>query len=318
MRPWGVRRARHAPPQPASRPPRPRLSRLAPATPPPQPPRARHAPSRPPRPLAPVTPPPQPPRARLSRLSPATPPPAARSLAGPRFRPAPHLGSRTHVLPRFEPPAGPAIVARGRPARRRPDRRLRHARECDHRARPLAAPRRSSSLEHVPARPRRHPRAPSAPCAPARSGAARARRDGPRAGPSLPHAPHGAFATPQRTSLNALTGLGGRHRSDPGRPVGSGPLRCPPTACVVATSAGSRPTGHGGITRRSPRGARHRDLTRRSPRGARRRNVMRRSPRGARRRNVMRRPTPSATPRTRRRASPYTPRRGRRSCRSSP
>ena len=126
---------------------------------------------------------------------------AASSLAAPRFRPTPGLGSRTHVLPCLEPPAGPALVARDRPARRRPGRRLRHARELHQRPRPLVRRLGCGLREREPARSRRHPRAPSAPRAPERTGAARARRDGPRADPSLRHAPPGASAAPQRASF---------------------------------------------------------------------------------------------------------------------
>jgi hypothetical protein len=177
--------------------------------------------------MAPDAGPLAPPHARAAAWRPGRTPAAARSLAPPHFRPTPHLPSRTHVLPHLQPPAGPVHVARGRPTRRRPDRCLRHARKRHQRARPLAARQGSGPLERVPARPRRHPSAPSASRALARTAAARASGDGPGAGPALPHAPHRGSAAPQRASLSALTGLGGPHRSDPGRPVGSGPLRCP-------------------------------------------------------------------------------------------
>ncbi len=104
-------------------------------------------------------------------------------------------------------------MARDRPARRRPGRRLRHARELHHRPRPLVRRCGCSHDEREPARSRRPPRAPSAPRAPERTGTARALRDGPRADPLLRHAPSGASAAPQRASLRALSGLGGPPRT---------------------------------------------------------------------------------------------------------
>jgi hypothetical protein len=142
---------------------------------------------------------------------------AARSLAAPRFRPPPHLPSRTHVLPLFQPPDGRAQVAPRRPARRRPDRGLRHARERHQRARPLVA-RRFSASQRVPARSPRRSRVTPAPHALAPSWAARAPRCGSRAGPRLPRAPCGAPAAPQRASLSALTGLGGPQPAIPPPP----------------------------------------------------------------------------------------------------
>jgi hypothetical protein len=147
---------------------------------------------------------------------------AASSLAAPRFRPTPSLGSRTHVLPCLEPPAGRVFMARDRPARRRPGRRLCHARERHHRPRPLVRRRGCGLCEHEPARPRRAPCAPSASRAPARTAAARARRDGPRADPLLHHAPTGTPAAAQRASLRALAAWEGRQERS-GPPMGSGP-----------------------------------------------------------------------------------------------
>ena len=165
---------------------------------------------------------------------------AATSLAAPRFRPTPGLGSRTHVLPCLEPPAGLVLMARDRPARRRPGRRLRHARELHHRPRPLVGRLGCGLHEREPARSRRRPRAPSAPRAPERPGAARACRDGPRADPLLRHAPPGASAAPQRASLRALTGLGGPPRT----------IRAAHGERPVVVQGRSEPTGPAPRTRR--------------------------------------------------------------------